>query len=54
MRWNMMPVYEYLCEDCAERVEVLVRSGSNEAQCPNCGSILLKTLFSAPYVMSGK
>jgi len=49
-----MPIYEYRCGNCGERVEVLVRSGNEEPRCPNCGSTLLEKLFSAPYVMSGK
>ena len=48
-----MPIYEYRCGNCGERVEVLVRSGSGTPSCPNCGSPLLEKLFSVPYVMSG-
>ncbi len=47
-----MPIYEYLCRECGERVEVWLRSGGERPHCPNCGSPLLKKLFSAPYVMS--
>jgi putative FmdB family regulatory protein len=49
-----MPIYEYRCRNCGERVEVLVRSGSEEPQCPDCGSTLLEKLLSAPYVMTGR
>jgi putative FmdB family regulatory protein len=55
-----MPIYEYLCRNCGERVEVLVRpsinsgqgSGSGVPSCPQCGSPLLEKLFSAPNVIS--
>jgi len=47
-----MPIYEYLCNNCGERVELLLRSGGETPLCPNCGSPLLKKLFSAPHRMS--
>jgi putative FmdB family regulatory protein len=56
-----MPIYEYLCENCGERVEVLIRpsagsgqgSGSGAPSCPQCGSpLLVEKLFSAPNVIS--
>jgi len=50
-----MPIYEYRCKSCGERVEILVRSGSNGSPiCPNCGSALLEKLLSAPHVMTGQ
>lgn len=48
-----MPIYEYRCGNCGERVEVLVRSKNDEPRCPNCGSTLLEKLISAPHVMRG-
>jgi putative FmdB family regulatory protein len=47
-----MPIYEYRCENCGERVEVLIRTGDNIPCCPHCGSLLSEKLFSVPYVMS--
>ena len=57
-----MPIYEYLCGNCGERVEVLIRSpgGGQETlpntggapSCPQCGRPLLEKLFSAPNVIS--
>jgi putative FmdB family regulatory protein len=55
-----MPIYEYLCKNCGERVEVLIRpstgsghgSGSGAPSCPQCGSPTLEKLFSAPNVIS--
>ena len=49
-----MPIYDYRCGNCGERVEVLVRSGGEEPRCPNCGGALLEKLFSTAYLMSGK
>ena len=47
-----MPIYEYLCKNCGERVEVLIRSGSGAPYCPECGSPLSEKLFSVPNVIS--
>ncbi len=35
-----MPIYEYVCQECGEKYEKLVRSGSSavELVCPRCGS----------------
>ena len=35
-----MPVYEYICDECGEKFEVLVRSSTQKAvfTCPQCGS----------------
>ena len=50
-----MPIYEYRCKSCGERVEILIRSGSNGSPiCPNCGSALLEKLLSVPHVMTGQ
>lgn len=46
-----MPIYEYHCEHCGERVEVLVRSSTTVPQCPHCGVVLHERLFSAPHVL---
>jgi putative FmdB family regulatory protein len=46
-----MPIYEYSCRNCGERVEVLVRSSYTVPLCSHCGSPLLDKLFSIPYVM---
>ncbi len=48
-----MPIYEYRCQDCGKRVEMLLRSGDESPRCPSCGSALLEKLISTPYVLSG-
>ena len=49
-----MPIYEYRCGVCNQRVEVLVRSGGAQPVCPDCGSVLSNKLFSVPNVLSGQ
>ena len=46
-----MPVYEYVCNDCARQFEVLLLR-QETAACPSCGSADLKRLLSAPKVKS--
>ena len=44
-----MPIYEYRCQDCRRRVEVLVKTFSADATtppCPRCGSDRLHRLIS--------
>lgn len=42
-----MPLYEYICKKCDQRIELLVSSSTNPA-CPHCGSKRLEKLISAP------
>ena len=44
-----MPLYEYSCQECSRRSELLIR-GSERPQCPHCQSIKLTKLLS---VVSG-
>lgn len=53
-----MPIFEYQCNECNFRYEVLVRASSKEGEsiiCPQCNSTKNKKLFStfAPSVSSG-
>jgi putative FmdB family regulatory protein len=43
-----MPIYEYQCEECHERFELLVRSSAQQATptCPKCGSGKVKRAMS--------
>jgi putative FmdB family regulatory protein len=47
-----MPLYEYLCKKCDQRVELLIQS-SAVPTCPDCGSTRLQKLISAP-IMPGR
>jgi putative FmdB family regulatory protein len=49
-----MPIYEYRCTACGERVEVLVRFHTTTPVCPKCGGPLTDKLFSTPYVLSSE
>ncbi len=42
-----MPIYEYLCEPCAERFEELVRASDPAVACPSCGSTQVERLLSS-------
>lgn len=41
-----MPIFEYVCQDCNHRFELLVH-GSTEASCPKCETTKLTKQFSA-------
>jgi len=49
-----VPIYEYRCDGCNRRVQVLVRSDSARPVCPTCGSPLTDKLFSVPNLLSGR
>ena len=40
-----MPLYEYVCQDCDAQAEILVQ-GSQQPECPKCGSAKLTKLLS--------
>lgn len=43
-----MPLYEYRCMNCGEKIEIIQKSTDVPLKnCPNCGG-LLKRLFSPP------
>ncbi len=43
-----MPIYEYLCQDCGHKLEVMQRiSDPRQTTCPSCGHEALKKLISA-------
>jgi len=43
-----MPIYEYQCQDCDERLEVLQKlSDAPRVECPRCGKSSLKKKVSA-------
>jgi putative FmdB family regulatory protein len=42
-----MPIYEYVCTDCGEEFEALIR-GDQQPACPSCGQKNLQKNISAP------
>ena len=42
-----MPIYEYICHDCGDEFEVLVRNGEKPT-CPSCGRERLTKKLSVP------
>lgn len=53
-----MPIYEYYCYDCRQRVNVFFRSfsavGNEAAACPNCGGSRLQRLLSRVAVLKSE
>lgn len=47
-----MPIYEYLCRQCAHEFELLVLKGSEAPACPSCRSGDLEQLLSGFAVSS--
>lgn len=43
-----MPIYEYICLDCRQPAEILVRNLETEPRCPRCGSNRLEKQVSVP------
>lgn len=46
-----MPIYEYLCEDCGERYERIVKNEKSAVTCPKCSSprrTIQLSVFAAP------
>lgn len=49
-----MPIYEYECNRCGEKSEILLKSMSAEAACPHCDSPDLTKLISVPGAVMSK
>lgn len=47
-----MPLYEYTCEECHQRSELLI-NGQTEPECPECGSKKMHKEFST-FATSGE
>jgi len=47
-----MPIYEYQCENCGKRTEILHKRLEEKEPiiCPNCGSTEMKKLISLPFI----
>jgi putative FmdB family regulatory protein len=42
-----MPIYEYICDECGQACELLLKSRTAKPKCPNCGSKSLSRQFSS-------
>lgn len=47
-----MPIYEYQCQSCCKKIELLIR-GDETPECPDCGSQSLTKEFSVPAAHHG-
>lgn len=41
-----MPIFEYICKNCGELFEKLIRRENTSVQCPQCGSSDVSKKFS--------
>jgi|SRR5690606_9744280 len=48
---DIIPIYEYSCQSCGNRFELLVRK-SEQGACPSCRSEKIERLISSPTVQS--
>ncbi len=48
-----MPIYEYICDGCANQFEELVLKTDDEVKCPKCSSVKLSKKMSACAMKSG-
>ena len=47
-----MPTYDYVCEACGHRLEVIhAFHAEGPRQCPNCHSLALRKAFTAPAIV---
>lgn len=49
-----MPIYEYRCEDCQKKFELLVFQDKGEVKCPDCGGFKVTKLLSCFTTLSEK
>lgn len=47
-----MPIYEYVCRDCDQEFELLIR-GDDKPTCPSCGQPRLTRQLSVPAAHTG-
>lgn len=51
---DIIPIYEYSCQDCGNRFEIFVRKVGEDGgvSCPSCESSAVERLLSTPAVKS--
>jgi putative FmdB family regulatory protein len=48
-----MPIFDYLCEDCGEKCEILTTVSNEQPECSACGGRNLKKMISKPSSFTG-
>ena len=48
-----MPLYEFACNHCGKRAEVLVKMGTEKHKCPACGETMRKQISASNFHLSG-
>ncbi len=48
-----MPLFDFLCLECNETYEILLKGSDDQPECHNCGSKNLKKMLSAHSSISG-
>jgi len=48
-----MPIFDYLCEDCGKKIEILITVSNDKPECSICGSRNLEKMISKPSSFSG-
>ncbi|MCP4753322.1 MAG: zinc ribbon domain-containing protein [Proteobacteria bacterium] len=48
-----MPMFDFQCQDCGEKSEILITGSNSYQECRACGSTNLEKLLSIPSSLSG-
>ncbi len=48
-----MPIFEFQCRDCGEKVERILRTPVDEIACPHCGKTAKKLVSTVSVAVSG-
>lgn len=48
-----MPLYEFICENCGEHVEELVKMNTKYIKCPTCGKRMQKQMSVSNFHLVG-
>jgi putative FmdB family regulatory protein len=52
-----MPVYEYICRDCAKTFEMrrpMAEASAKDLKCPSCGRARIDRIYSSVYAKTSK
>lgn len=48
-----MPMYEYVCNDCGTKLELLQNRGAQAPACEHCGKQLTRSVSLSSFVLKG-